>query len=203
MEGSIRIIEKPEWISWEEIRQCLYTSHTHNREEGIRMIHSDLPAKGIQEKVGNGGIMWVVLDGRKLIGTAALLEREGNTWYAPGRYAYLCFDGFLPEYNGKGIYKSISAIREEYARNKGLSVLVFNTHEKNKRIQAISSRNGFSYVRYLMSSNRDHFDVYMAKWLGERPFSESYCRFRFRLSFLRAHLRKWISDIVHLSGRSK
>ena len=160
MIDSIQILEKPEWVSWDDIKACLMKSHAANRTKGINMGHVQWSAAQIRDFVGDKGIMLVALDGDKLIGTAAIIVREGHAWYAPGRYGFLGFAGVVPEYNGRGKYKALVQEREEYAQKMGLPVLVLDTHKDNTRLQEIALKNGFRYVRFFLVSNRDHIAVH-------------------------------------------
>lgn len=195
MKNSIRIIEKPEWISWKMIKDCLVEAHADNLKKGIKMLHMGLSSEEIKDKIGSNGFVLVALDGEKLVGTAAILEKNSSLWYTNGPYAYLGFAGIIPEYRGMGIYKELTTKRESYARQKGFSVIVFNTNEKNERVQNVAKQNGYLYVNYTLSSTRDHYDVYMAKWLGSCPFTKSYCRRRFLISRMKAHIRRLLSEI--------
>ena len=165
-------------------------SHADNINHGLTMGHVLWSAERIKECVGENGIMMVALDGHKVVGTAAIIERFGHSWYAPGRYAFLGFAGVLPEYNGRGIYRDLLIKREDYAKQRGFQVMVLDTHEKNKRLQRIAKRNGFKYVSYFLVSNRDHFNVIMAKWLERRPFNSLICSCHFLLSKVKAKIIK-------------
>lgn len=186
MPNTIHIVEKPEWVSWDEIKQCLMESHDGNRDKGLTMGHVLWPAEKIKDFVGKNGVMFVALDGQKVVGTAAIIERYGHSWYASGRYAFLGFAGVLPEYKGRGIYRELLIKREDYAKKEGFRVMVLDTHEKNNRLQRIAKTNGFKYVSYFLVSNRDHFNVVMAKWLERRPFINLICCCLFLLSKVKA-----------------
>ena len=192
MADSIQIIEKPDWISWEKISECLCDAHTKNRENGIRMIHSHWPAEQLREYIGDCGKTFVALDGDKLIGTASFRERIGNKWYTKGPYAYLCLAGVLPEYRGCGVYKELCMCREEYIRERGYEVLVLDTHERNVHLQNIAAKQGFQKVNYFMASNKEHFNVIMAKRVSGRPFPPFYCSLRFHYAKMKVHLVNWI-----------
>ena len=88
---SIQIIEKPDWVSWDDIKQCLFEAHSVNRAKGINMDHYQWPTEKIKESLGENGFMLVALDGDKVVGTAGIGEKFGNKWYSKGRYAYMCF----------------------------------------------------------------------------------------------------------------
>ncbi len=179
---SIIIVPKPDNVSWQEVKNCLVVAHEINRKNGINMSHYQWPAEQIGEYVASSGEMFLAMDGDKVVGTLGIKERVGNYWYAKGKYAYLCFGSIIPSYKGRGIYKSLNEVCEEYARKNHFNVLIFDTHSKNKHMQEISSKGGFRFVRFFQARNRDHFSVVMAKWLNSCPYSRFYCRFMFLMS---------------------
>lgn len=193
MNPEIKVIEKPDWVSWDEIKQCLVDAHLVNRAKGINMSHYQWPVEKIREYIGPNGVILVALDGSKVVGTAAISEKEGKAWYAKGRYAYMCFGSVLPEYSGKGIYGRLIRIREEIAERDKYTVWVLDTHIKNTKLQNIAKNNGYRSVGYFRTANKDHCNVVMAKWPGGCPHSMFYCRLRFFLSRIRTR----ISIILH------
>ena len=188
-DSSIQIIEKPEWVSWDDIKQCLYEAHSVNRAKGISMAHYQWSAEKIQESLGENGFMLVALDGDKLVGTAGIGEKFGNKWYANGRYAYECYASVLPEYAGKGIYKMLEIRREEKAKEEGYDVLIGDTHSKNTHRIEIALKNGFRLVRFFRAASKDHYSVVIVKWLNGCPYSSFYCWIKFEVSKLQALIR--------------
>lgn len=188
-DSSIQIIEKPEWVSWDDIKQCLYEAHSVNRAKGISMAHYQWSAEKIQESLGEGGFMLVALDGDKLVGTAGIGEKYGNIWYANGRYAYECYAGVLPDYAGKGIYKMLEIRREEKAKEEGYDVLIGDTHSKNTHRIEIALKNGFRLVRFFRAASKDHYSVVIVKWLNGCPYSSFYCWIKFEVSKLQTLIR--------------
>ncbi len=184
---NIQIIEKPDWVSWEDIKQCLYEAHSVNRAKDINMTHYQWPAEKIREFVGEKGFMLVALDGNKLVGTAGIAEKFGKMWYANGRYAYECYAGVLPDYAGKGIFKHLEIKREELAMQRGYEILLGDTHSKNIHRQKIATKNGFRLVRFFRAS--DHYSVVMVKWLNGCPYSKFYCWMKFQQSKVKTLLR--------------
>lgn len=196
MNSGIQVVEKPDWVSWDEIKQCLVDAHATNRERGINMAHYQWPAEKIREFIGSAGVMLVALDGTKVVGTAAIAEKEGNTWYAKGRYAYMCFGSVLPEYNGRGIYKNLVIQREKIAKTHNYSTYLFDTHECNQKIQSIAISFGYRLVGYFRANSRDHFNVIMVKWSYGCPYPRLYCRFRYLISKIKSHLLFFIYNLL-------
>ena len=112
----IQIIEKPDWISWEAIRQCLIDAHAENRSKGINMTHYQWPVDKIKNHIGTEGVVLVALDESKLVGVLALSSIVKQKWYVTGKCGYVGFGAVLPEYNGQGIFRKLYDTIEEKAR---------------------------------------------------------------------------------------
>ena len=179
MDTSIQIIEKPEWVSWEEIHQVLWKAHEQNRQKGIFMLLPTRSAEELQKYV-DGGKMFVATDGDRVIGTLALVVKEGKQWYNKGRFGYLCLGAVLPDFSGKGIFRLLYDVAEKEALRLRLPVLTRDTNEKNVRMLKISKKEGYHFVAY--RACRDHFNIVRAKWLQTCPFSPWYIKLRFLLS---------------------
>ena len=191
MISQIKIVEKPDWVTWKDISQCLYEAHSVNRVNGIKMTKYLLPPDKICEYIGANGVMIVALNGETVIGTAALCERYGKKWYAKGRYANLSFGSVLPEYKGQGIYQKLNRMRENIIVSRKYPVILGDTHKKNKRLIKIAKLNGYRLVDCTYSN------VFFAKWTGKCPYSKLYCRYRFCISWIWANIRAVLSVVKH------
>ena len=197
MEPNIQIIEKPDWVSWSAIRQCLYDAHSVNRAKSINMLlYQKTPEELREYIVGANGVMLVALDGEELIGVGGICERTRKVWFTKGTYALMCLAGIRPKYGGLGIYKKLLQMREKISNKREYAVISITTHEKNKRIINISTKNGYKLVGYTRVG--DHYNVIMAKWPAGCPYSKFYCNFRLCLSWLHMHLRAYISKCYHV-----
>lgn len=194
MDSRIQIMEKPDWVSWDDIKQCLYEAHASNRAKGINMAHYQWPVEKFVETIGINGRMFVVLVGDKLVGVAAVCDKTGDSWYAKGKYAYMGFAGVLPEYKGHGIYNELIRAREDFARKQGFDTIIFDTHQRNKVVQKKALKNGYRYVRFFRASSKDHYCVIMAKWLEDCPYSKLYCSYKYIVSETKTLL---VTKILH------
>lgn len=194
MDIDIQIMEKPDWVSWDDIHEVLMRAHAVNRANGINMRKPSLPGAEIKKEIGDDGIMLVALDGKQLVGTAALLVREIKRWYNDGKFGYLCFAAVLPEYNGKGIYKQFCIKREEIARTKGLNKLYFDTHHNNTHVIKINKAQGFKCVDVKTLPN--HWNVVMFKWLNGCPYSNLRCWYEFNKRKLIVRAKTKIKAII-------
>lgn len=180
MNQNIQILERPEWVSWDEIHNVLWKAHEDNRSKGINMAFPALPGEKIQEKIEGRGKMLVAMDGKKVVGTAALIVKVNYLWCGKGDYAYCCFASVLPEYNGRGVYKALDLRREELALSMKLTRMIADTHENNKHRLDIAKKAGYKFVG--LKACKDHYNVIMVKWLNGCPYSENYIKLRFLLS---------------------
>lgn len=187
MDTDVQIIEKPEWVSWNEIHDVLWNAHAKNREKGVIMAYPSLSGDEIRNKIGSSGKMFVAISGEKVVGTLALITRIGKRWYNSGKYGYMCFGAVLPDYSGKGIYRSLYQLAESEAKNMELSVLTRDTNEKNARMLHISKQEGYHYVE--LKAYKDHFNIVRAKWLGKCPYPLWYIKFRFAISKFTTRIR--------------
>ncbi len=175
-------MEKPEWVSWDEIHSVLWNAHAQNREKGIIMAYPSLSGDEIKRRVENNGKMFIALDGQNVIGTLALIIKKGKKWYNKGVYGYLCFGAVLPTYSGKGIYRSLYKVAETAALNQGISVITRDTNENNARMLKISKQEGYHFVE--CKAYKDHFNIVRAKWLKGCPFPTWYIKTHFVLSIV-------------------
>ena len=187
MNDTIQIIEKPEWVSWEDIHNVLWEAHAENRKKGIIMSYPSLSGEEIRKKIGDNGKMFVAIVGNEVVATLALIIRSGNRWYNSGQYGYLCFGAVLPDYSGRGIYRSLYQLAENTARQMELLVLTRDTNEKNARMLKITKQEGYHFVA--CKACKDHFNIVRAKWLVNNPFPLWYIKIRYTLSVLKAKTR--------------
>lgn len=194
MQDSIQIIEKPEWVSWDDIHELLWNAHAVNREKGINMAFPSLPGDKIREKIEGKGKMFVALDGKRLVGTAAVISKESSIWCGHENYGYCCFSAVLPEYAGRGIYKSFVHLQEQEAVSMGIDKMMFDSHELNRRVFEVNERNGYKAVDF--SVWKDHYNIVMVKWLKGCPYSDIYCHCQFLL-------HKYYRKLRYKPGRIK
>lgn len=190
----VQIIEKPDWVSWDDIHDVMWKAHEGNRKQGVFMRYPSLPGDEIRKRIEGIGKMFVALDGEKVVGTAAIKTMKAYLWCGKGDYSYLCFASVLPEYSGQGIYKQLYIYRERESLKNGISRVMFDTHESNQRMLNINSKNGFKRVD--ISVWKDHYNVVMVKWLDGCPYSNWHCKLQYLI-------HKWYRKLRYKPGRVK
>ncbi len=186
----IRIVEKPEWVSWDMLHDVLWQAHAENRKKGIVMRYASLTGEEIRQRVEGKGKMFCAMDGDNVVGTGAIAVRNVRLWFTKGHepFAHMCFASVLPEYTGRGIYRQLISERENYCRAIGLNRLMFDTHERNLHTRKILEKNGFKPVNYRFYT--DHYNVEMVKWLDGCPYSNRRLRFEYFKIKLKRKVRR-------------
>lgn len=182
MEEEIVYMEKPEWVSWEQIRECIYQGHESNRKHGVVMINTTKSADDIKKHVGDGHC-FVALKGNDVVGTFSLKFKKVKRWWVKGTVAYPCLDAIIPEYKGTDIYFELGRLRMNYIEDSGVRIIQSNTSENNTLIRKMLKKKGFKAVMYTKSGpGADYYSVILVKWLDGCPFSDRYINFMFNLS---------------------
>lgn len=177
---NIKFIQRPDSVSWDEIHAVLYAAHSVNLAEGFCQATGNLSGKDLADTVGNG-VCFIAMDGDKVIGTASVKKRSLSTWFSRGDTAYFMAAGVLPEYQGKGVYKTLNNLREAYVKEQNIAVSYCLTHEKNVKIQNFFIKHlGFKKAGYIAPRGLDYFSILMVRW--DNPPSAWYVSFRYYFS---------------------
>ena len=170
----IKIVQKPDWISWDDIHNLLLEAHKRNIEKGIVLQYAQMPGAWIKEKLGDEGCCWVALDGDKPVGTTSVTYFQGKSWWNKGKkVAHGCFTGILREYQGIGLMEELNAKKYEHIRSMGVDMTEGDTAETNKTVLKVFGKDGYKVVSYFSSSSQ-HYSVRIVKWLNGCPFSDEY-----------------------------
>jgi ribosomal protein S18 acetylase RimI-like enzyme len=186
----VQVVEKPDWVTWDDIHEVIWKAHESNRLQGINMKFPALPGEEIRKRVECNGKMYVALDGNKVVGTAAIRTKKASLWCGKGEYAYLCFASVLPEYSGQGIYKQLYIHIERESIKNGFSRVMFDTHENNTRIAEINLKHGYKKVSYKRYD--DHYNIIFVKWLEGCPYSDGRCKVEFAIQKLKEKVKTFI-----------
>lgn len=192
--SEIQFMEKPDWVSWEMIHECLVAGHEFNKKKGVYMVTPTWNPDELKEHLKDGRC-FVAIDDGKVVGTCSLKISKPKQWWAMREnVAITCMDAVVPGYKGTDVFMGLNEIRNQCINDLGLRIIAFSTHENNKVVQKINLKQGAKYVRYCSFADTNHYSVVMAYWLDGCPFSDRYCDFRFKLS-------KYLTKLVFKKGR--
>lgn len=181
--SEIKYLEKPDWLSWDAVAECLHEAHQSNVKKNFVMPELEMSSEDLQKRIGNGHC-FVALEDGKVLGTSTVIYKKLGKlkWWARGIVAYTGFDGIRPEYRGTDVYFKLQELRMEHIRNSGVEVICFNTSEHNKLVQKINQKRGAKYVQFARAKGSEYYSVVMARWLHGCPYPDWFCSFMFKLS---------------------
>ena len=178
----IKVMPKPDWVSWDDIHELLLKAHKKNIEQGIILGYPQMSGEKIKQKLGEEGCCWVALDGDKLVGTTSVTYFQGKSWWNRGKkVAHGCFTGILREYQGIGIIEELNAKKYEHIRSMGVDMTEGDTAETNYTVLKVYGKDGYKMVSYY-APNSNHNSVRIAKWLNGCPFSDKFINRRFKIA---------------------
>lgn len=181
---AIRVMEKPDWVSWENVRECLYNAQQTNVRKGFDMSFGHLSAEELCKEIGDGYCFVVLNENNKVVGTVTLKIPKISTWWHKGEAGYHCFEGVDPMYRGTDVYFDMHAALKKKEKDLGIKVLYADTAEKNNVVLKASKKNGWKQVQFTSFKGCNYYSVYFVKWMEGCPFSDTYIKFMFGLSKL-------------------
>ena len=185
----IRVIEKPDNVSYDTIRDIIHQAHQEHFEKGIVMKITTLSAEELEERiVKHNGKCYIALENEKVVGTLSYIIKRLNHWYKRGDAVELTMLSILPDYQGKHVFSKLYKKLEEEVRMKQYDTICFDTAVANIHVQLLYTKQGFTYVDFLSFPSR-HYSVEMVKWLNGIPFSKYYCDLRYKLKKLYTVIR--------------
>lgn len=180
---SIEYLEKPDWISWDAVADCLHEAHSANKKNKFVMPGMEMSGDELCSRIGDGHCFVAIEKGRVLGTCTVMYKKLGKLkWWARGIVAYTGFDGIRPEYRGTDVYFNLQEIRMNHILNSGVEVICFNTAEHNKIVQKINLKRGAKYVQFARAKRSKYYSVVMARWLHGCPYPDWFCNFMFKLS---------------------
>ena len=180
--SEIQFMEKPDWVSWDSVRECLNASHKVNKKKGFEMENSNISTESLIEKTKDAHCIIALYD-NKVVGVACVRIESKKKWWVRGLVAYYLCDAILPEYRGTDVYFGINEIRDKIVRDSGVKIHQFNTSVHNKLIIKMNQKYGYKLVNFSPSAKGGkYYSITMVKWDDGCPFPDWLVEFMFNLS---------------------
>ena len=176
---NIRILEKPDWISYDQIHELLYQAHQSNRDKGFDVKTAHMTGEELEKHIGETGKCFVALDGDKLVGTTSYRILDRDYWCAKGKVVDRVLAGVSPDYKGKHISSMLFSKIVEIAKQEGYQYIESRTAEENEIVQKINIKDGYRYIDFL-STKTDHYTVVMLQWLNGCSYPKWRTNFHFK-----------------------
>ncbi len=179
--GYITIMEKPDWITFDDIHDLLYRAHSVNREKrGFHVPTAEADGNQLKQMLGEKGKCFVALKGDKLVGTSSYRILKRNYWCASGEVVDRILIGVLPEYQGCHIAPMLFKTIENEAKENGFKYIETRTAEANEIMQSINLKDGHRYIGFSVPKS-DHYNVIMLQWLEDCPYPLWYTNLRYQI----------------------
>ena len=195
MQSKVVIVDKPSWVSFDDIHDVLWKANELNRKNGFKLRTAELSGGELEERIGTNGKCFVALEGEKIVGTISIRMLRRNNWYAQGEVPDYMLAAVLPEYQGQHLNTRLSEKVFDYVKNAGYQLIELDTAEDNLHAIAVYEHLGFKKVNYVAIKDADHYSVVMAKWLENCPFSEHYCRLRYSIKRILVRIRYKVGKV--------
>lgn len=175
---------KPEWVTWGDIKKCLIRAHEANQKKGFMMQRQFMSDEDFEEN-NKDSYCFVALKDKDVVGTMSFRIRKCKQWWAKGQNViYNCGDAVIPEYKGTDVYLELHALRAQHIKKTGIRIIQSDTAEDNQLLMKLFMRSGAKKVRLITYPSTWYYSVVMVRWLDGSPYSDRYCKFRFKLSSL-------------------
>lgn len=183
--NDLKIMPKPDYVSWEDISELLQEANKVNERKGFSMSDLKLPPDGLKQQVEGEGLCVVALVDDKLVGVSACNLGVMVRWFNKRKKCARKFmTGILKSYQGCGILYEMDKVLDDYIRSCGCDMIVASTAEDNKSVRKNSKLGGCKEVAYESFRSANYYSVIFAKWFDGCPYPDWYIRLRFSLSRL-------------------
>lgn len=180
----IIVMEKPEWVTWDDVATCLHVGQATNINDGFDQTFGHITSSELECAVSRGHC-WVAINAdKKVVGTLSLIIGTINYWWYKGVAGLYCYETILPEYrHDTRVYFGLHGKIESFIKQEGLKLVWASTHEKNDKVQMINKKKKWKIVQYSPTGRgSNYYSVIMAKWMDGCPHSERRIKFMFKLS---------------------
>lgn len=129
------------------------------RDHFVFSHHTDF-IENLESVLNEGGQIFIVKYGRKIVGTISLAHKELNTRYYNGEAVKLLHFAILPKYQHLGFGKQLISLVLNHALEHHLPIFLF-TPEKNTNVIKYYEKYGFFKVRMFLAE--EHYSVALFK----------------------------------------
>jgi ribosomal protein S18 acetylase RimI-like enzyme len=174
--NDIKIIDKPDYISWDEITELLHNSYQEREESGLHFAASKSTSE-INAKKLEYGRCFVALDGDKIVGMIYLLtppwpfsiNKNGKKkWYCDNNGGVLNNLAVRSDYKGKGIGKKLLNHSIKAAKDMQLISLILDTSCELKGLNKFYDNMGFKKVDFISWETTNYYSIVRKLFLSKR-----------------------------------
>lgn len=196
-EDEIRIIERPESVSYDDLYALIYRSHSVLREKGL-VLNADIASgDDFKEHIGENAVCFVAMSGDTPVGTVSghMVEKK---WRGTRNYKimYMMHLAVLPEYSGRHLGTELMQHVEAVAVNEDADGVLLSVASKNPAAN-MYLRRGYSPIDIFRLKKTDDYSIRMIMWLKPGMMSKAEQNLRYRLK------KTYVEHKYPLSGGKK
>lgn len=98
--NNMRILRKPDSISWDDLAKCQQRAHKSNKEMGVSMNCADYTADDLKFALNNAITLISLDELDALAGMLSIDFVEVKRWWHKGMAAYICYVAVDPTFKG-------------------------------------------------------------------------------------------------------
>lgn len=170
-DDGIRIMPKPDFVTYEQIQECLNKAHQVNEQKGLVYATAHQSVDTLKEKLKDA-VTYVALNTEnQVVATASVQFRQISHWYHKGDIALLKLAGVLPEYSGRNL-ALLLLLRGFETKRRRVEVMVTDSAEGNIAIRKLYLGCGFKVVDCCKYATNSFISTVYAYWFHGCPFSD-------------------------------
>jgi GNAT superfamily N-acetyltransferase len=182
----LKIIPKPDYISWEEITELLHPAFAERAEQGMKFTAVNQDVTTTINRVKDGLCLVALIDER-LVGTLTFrFEKVSGTkkWYYETTYGYLSQLAVHPQYKRLGIGNELQKERLNLCYQNKVDASFLSTAYNAKPLIKWNLRMGAQQVDFVSFKNTNYYSVILRTPMMGKRFNPLYVKLRYNLAKL-------------------
>lgn len=185
----IKIKKVEDSSCFEEISNLIGCSYqTAMEKDHFVFTHYSDFVENLELVLNEGGQIFIVKYGRKIVGTISMTKKELNKWYFQGEAVKISLFAILPQYQCLGLGKRLLLKAIAYAEEQKVP-LFLNTPERNINVIKYYEKYGFYKVKMFLSE--EHYTVSLFRPLEEDASFVKRQKKRYRKAVLLCLMKNW------------
>jgi len=189
----IKIIPKPDYITWEQITELLHLAFAEKKEKGMSYLATHQDAETTKKRVGDGVCLVALIDD-KLVGTASFQiktpDKFNKRWHNEKLYAYASQLAVHSDFKGMGLGNKLQSERIRLCAENNVDELLGHTSIYAKEILSWWKRQGAQYVEFISSAATNYYAIRFRIPIKGKRYNNIYVAFRYYVSYIKCIVMK-------------
>ena len=177
----IEVIEKPDWVSWEQITVLLHAAFAEHAARGLTYAACNQTVEHTINRANGATCLVALVDG-ELGGTACI--SVCNKILRGKVKCHFTQHGIHPRFKGRGVGRAILLKASEIAKAAHAEAIYADTAAKADGVIAFHLKCGFQIVGLKSHATTNYYSVCFRKPICGRCYGEVERKFRYYLSYM-------------------